>query len=358
MEQSIDSSQMLEHLLCPAFLVSDGIITHANTAVLQRQLSLNKPVAQFISVGAEDYAIFKEGKLCLTLSISDIEYPAIVTAVYGYHLFCLDSEYTNAEFRAFSLTAQSLRKPLSNIASAVEQLTQQLPGQDPSQKLQVNQINRSLLQLLRSVSNMSDAPQYKEGNGFTMQSQDAVSVFTEILEKSATLAARDEKTLNYHIPKLSVTTLLDRVALERAAFNLISNAIKYSEKNSIINAEVFYRSYRLYFSVENEVSNGDCVDSNYFLRFLREPGIEDGRNGIGLGLSIVHSVASKHGGTVLLEHTAPNRVRITMSIRTQNDSDNIFKSPVRLPVDYSGGFDHAILELSDALSATALDENM
>ena len=37
-----------------------------------------------------------------------------------------------------------------------------------------------------------------------------------------------------------------------------------------------------------------------FHRYLRQPGIEDSRFGLGLGIRMVHSAAQKHGGTLLI----------------------------------------------------------
>lgn len=360
MERSTGSLEMLEQLMCPAFLVKDGTIIHANSAALQRQIPLNTAVTELISIGAEEYAGYTHGKLCLTLQVCDVTYDASVTAAEDFHVFCLDSDYKAPELRAFALAAQQLRAPLTNAMSGTEQLLQGSAIQgDEETKAQLAQINRGLHQLLRTVSNMSDAVHYTSESAFRMQTQDAVWVFDEVLQKAAALSAQADRKLEYSVPNLSVACLIDREKLERAVLNLVSNALKYASKDGIIKAELTYRTNRLSFTVENDdLHTGDLDRSNFFSRFLREPGIEDGRNGIGLGMSIVRSVASMHGGTVLMECPDDSRIRLTMTIAVRKSTENVFRSPVLLPVDYAGGFDPAILELSDALPPSMFDGNM
>lgn len=348
MEHPTTPAKMLDQLNTPAFLVRKGIIVQANHAALQLQISVDSPVADLISVGSEEYCRYSGGKLCLSLQINGITHSACVTMIDDDHLFCLESDYTAAEFRAFALAAQYLRGPLANAISGTEQLLRNQAEENSDDNL-TTQINRSLHQILRAVSNMSDIAQFSEINTNNMVVQDAIWVFDELLQKAAALAKHTGITLKYHVPRISTSCLLDRELLERAVYNLISNALKFAAPNSTVSAELAYRSDRLIFTIENPLNAGENFDwGNIFSRFLREPGIEDGRNGVGLGMSIVQYVAIKHGGTVLLEH-ADNKMRVTMTISVNQTSDNVFNSPVRLPVDYAGGFDHACVELSEVL---------
>lgn len=357
MEHPKGSAEMLEQLIFPAFLVRNGVIVKANHAALQMQVTINSPVDLIIEIGAEEYSQYTDGKLCLTLLINGISHAACVTNIDGDHLFCLESDYQAAEFRAFALAAQYLRGPLSTAISGTEQLLQNETTQECGSNNLVAQINRSLHQIFRAVGNMSDVAQYQATQTTNMLVQDAIWFFDELLQKTAALCEYAGKKLVYSVPQIGTSCMLDREQLERAVYNLISNALKYSAPGSIVRADLTYRANRLYFTVENDLVDADPqLCTGIFSRYLREPGIEDGRTGIGLGMSIVQNAAAKHGGTVLLECPDDNRMRVTMTIQVKQPSKDILSSPVRLPIDYSGGFDHALIELSDALPFSAYTE--
>ena len=87
---------------------------------------------------------------------------------------------------------------------------------------------------------------------------------------------------------------------------------------------------------------------NVFSGFLREPGIADGRFGIGLGMVLIRSTASAHGGTVLIDHPTDSGTRITMTLDIRRTAGNSLSSSI-LKVDYTGERDHGLIELSDVL---------
>lgn len=351
MEHATQTADMLEKLMCPAFSVTDGIIKHANHAALQRQVELNSQILDLISIGAEEYGAFTDGKLCLSLCIHDITYNAAVSTANGYHLFCLESDYEDPELRAFALAAQQLREPLSNAMAGTELL---LPNSalksDNEAQQYLSQVNRSLHQLLRAISNMSDTAQYASQHTYRMQLQDAPAVFEEILEKASAVTSQTGRTFTYDVPQQSVYCLLDREKLERAVLNLISNAVKFTPKGGVIHATLRRNGSRLAFTVQDSGQGvSSQVRSNIFSGYLREPGIDDGRNGIGLGMSIVRSVAAAHGGTVLMEQPKDTGARITMTLALRQSGKTVVRSPISLPVDYTGGRDQCLLELSDVL---------
>ncbi len=358
MEHAADTAQMLSQLTCPAFTVKNGIITSGNQAALQRQLQLNTDITDLICIGKDEYAMYTQGKLCLTLCIQNIQYHATVTAMQDCHLFCLASDYESPELRALALAAQQLREPLSKAMVGTDLLMpKSAVREDPEATQYLAQVNRSLHQLLRAVCNMSDAAHYAESCRCNMQMIDATAVFKEVLDKAASLAAQTERVFNYSVPNQAIYCMADQEKLERAILNLLSNAMKFTPKGSTIDINLQQIGNRLFFTVENRDATVD-PKNNMFARYLREPGIEDGRNGIGLGLSIVHSVAAAHGGTVLIQQPENGGVKITMAMPINQSSENILRMPIKLPIDYAGGHDRCLLELSDVLPDSLFLDNM
>lgn len=357
MEHSIQNNEILDKLLCPAFVVTSGIIVQANQAAIQRGVQLNTEVSDLIAIGAEEYAGYKEGKLCITLSIQDISYDVTVTLSGNDHIFCLASDYAEPELRAFALAAQQLRGPLANAMINTEQLLPNATDWDNQEDKQaLAQLNRSLHQLLRAVSNMSDTAHYTNHQACRMQTCDLTGFFSEVLEKASCLASKAKYKLQFTLPRQRVYGLADTEKLERAVLNLISNAMKYTPQGGVINTSLRYSNNKLIFTIQDGGSGVDPqVRSNLFSRFLREPGLDDGRSGIGLGMTIVRSVAAMHHGTVLMEQPQNEGARFTMTLAVNQGADNMVRTPIQLPVDYAGDKDHSLIELSDVLSASLFE---
>ena len=357
MEHSIHNNEILGKLMCPAFTVASGVIVDANQAAIQRGIQVDTNVIDYISIGAQEYADYSEGKLCLTLSIQNIAYDTTVTVSGNAHLFCLASDYEEPELRAFALAAQQLRGPLANAMASTEQLLPNAYTLDNTEDKQaLGQLNKSLHQLLRAISNMSDTAHYTNRQTCRMQTCDLTGFFHETLEKAAVLTSQAGRTLQFTLPNQTVCALADTEKLERAVLNLISNAIKYTPQEGQINATLRYSKNKLIFTIQDSGSGVDPHSrSNLFSRFLREPGLDDGRSGIGLGMTIVRCVAAMHGGTVLMEQPQKEGARFTMTLAVNQVSGNVVRTPIQLPVDYTGGRDHSLIELSDVLPASLFE---
>ena len=348
MEKPTASPDLLEQLVCPAFLVKDGVIIHANEAAIRRNIALQAPVCDIIKIGRKEYEKYTYGRLGLTLRVCDTDYNAFVTVVDDAQLFCLESDYENPELRAYALAAQQLREPLSNAMAVTEGL---LPNEticeNPEILSQLSQVNRSLHQLLRAICNMSDAAIYKNKNATKKETRDITAVFNEVLEKASVLAEKSGRTIEYKSIYTPLMYLVDSQKLERAVLNLLSNALRFSPVGTTIYVNLRKSENRLIFSIENTIDKP--IKNNIFTRYLREPGIEIGNSGVGLGLSIIHSVAAAHGGVVLMEVPEDSIVRFTMTVALEKSKDTVVRSPILLITDYAGGRDNALLELSDCL---------
>ena len=86
--------------------------------------------------------------------------------------------------------------------------------------------------------------------------------------------------------------------------NLVDNAIKYSEKNSVINIKLFKKANNIIVSVE-DFGKGilDDEKERIFERFYRGKSSEEvGVKGYGLGLSLVQSIINSMGGKVIIDN--------------------------------------------------------
>ena len=184
---------------------------------------------------------------------------------------------------------------------------------------------------------------------------DATCLFAEVMEKAATLLSGMNITLLYEGPTTPVCLLADGERIERAVYNLISNAVKFSPGGSTIQATLKRKKDLLFFTLTDPGERiAQEAQANVFNRFMRQPGLGDSRFGLGLGLNIVHNTATAHGGTVLLENPPTGGLRITVTLKIRQSTSTVVRSPYRL--DYAGGHDHGLVELSDVLPASAYEK--
>lgn len=346
MKNAANPVNMLQFITQPAFLVKDGIIIQTNKAAKDRQINADTPVSDMIAFGKAEYDSFNSGKLYLELIVG----PAWVSLCDGFHLFCLENNFSSPELRAFALAAQHLRAPLSNAVSGAEQILQREDLKGTDIQAQISEINKNLYQLIRSVCNMSDVSQLGTTKKANTELCSVGYKFGEIFEKATTLVKTAGRSVEFQNLTHELKCILDAQLIERAVLNLLSNALKFSPSNTVITAKLKHNRNRLTFSIENSIQDGySGFYGNAFNRFLREPGIESGQFGIGLGMSIVSSAATAHNGTILMDLSKKGIVKTTISIPIQTSLDATAKTPIKLLDGYTGGIDSYLVELSDIL---------
>ena len=354
MEVQNHIAAMLHLLPQPAFLVENGVLSHINQAAAGYFLQIGQPVAPLILHGSEEYTDFSDGCLYLTLNLEGQSIGASVSMLENAHLFVLEQGSELPQLQALALAAMELREPLSGIVTLTDQMLPQLDKENEALQLQTAQMNRRLYQMLRIVGNMSDAAQYAKNEQMPTYHVEICSFLKEILEKAAVLAEQAGFSLVYELPPSPIFTLASEEKLERAVYNLLSNAMKFAPRGSTVQAKLSCKGKRLHFSVTNPHESGK-LPGNLFARYLRQPGLEDPRNGVGLGMVLVRSVAALHGGCVLVDQVG-ECIRITLSMQIRQSKDTQVRSPA-LQIDYAGERDHGLIELSDVLPAAVYDVN-
>ena len=344
-EQS--SALLLHEVPTPAFLVENGVVTDANAAAVQNAVTVGSAIADLLETGKNEYAQLADGCLYLTLKLEGMTFGASVSRRQGLDLFLLEQEEDASELQAMALAAQVLRTPLSNVMSVADRL---FPLAGEAENLeQVARINKGLYQMLRIVSNMSDAYRYSLENAPRLEIRDIRAVMAELFAANSLLIQHAGVELTFDNLPGSVFCLVDAEKLERAVGNILSNALKFTPKGGTIHASLSRKDRMLYLTVQDSGTGvPGHLQGNVYNHFQRLPGIEDSRFGIGLGMVLIRSAASVHGGTVLIDQPEGEGTRITMTLAIRQDSDPMVHASI-ISVDYAGGWDRRLLELSDHL---------
>jgi len=341
-----ENVRLLDLIPYPGFCVRDHKIIQVNSPAARLGFAEGCEITPLLLTGAAEYAGFQGGTLHLTLRAGVSIRNASVTRLEEEDVFLLDPETESDVLRALALAARELRAPLTGILANAARLSDS--GELSPETSEVSaRLNRGLYQLLRVVGNMSDA-----GTGPLLSSQellDADGLFREVIEKAGALTENTGIRLTYQGLDTPVYTLARRQMLERATLNLLSNAVKFSPRGSEIKVSLVRQGKLLSFSVQDGGSGipGD-IRAQLFRRYLRQPAIEDPRQGIGLGMVLVQSAATEHRGAVLVDRPEGAGTRVTMTIAIRQGGQAPLRSSI-LNVDYAGEQDHALIELSEFL---------
>lgn len=350
MNQQIDLEAMLSLIPSPAFCVQQGCIVLCNSAAKQMLIQSGEPVASLLINDKDTYGQFQNGSLLLSLSCGGREFQARVTRMDQTDVFVIEGNDAQTELKTLSMAATTLRQPVSSVIATVGNLTSLIDCNDnPKSGEYIAQMNRQLWRIHRMLCNMSDALVYDDDYPGRMICLNVAGVVGEIFQKAQDLAQHCNITLNYSVPSGSINCLIDEQLLERAVYNMISNALKASSQGGSVTASLTCHDKRIFLSVEGDEPT-QPIGNDIFQCYRRQPGIEDARSGIGLGMSLLRSAARVHGGTVLLDQQNGRGNRVTLSFPIRVDGDSTLASGC-MKVDYAGGWDHGLLELSDVLPA-------
>lgn len=344
MEIQNDLLGWLNRFSCPAFSVEENIITACNHSAQALLLRPGMDIRELLVTGSEEYTNFRSGCLYLKLNLSAKGYGASVTKEGGADLFLLDQEPEDADLRTLALAARELRNPLSNLMIAADALKGEA-SRNPHLEEQLARLNRSLHQMHRLINNMSDA-----GRSDLLSPagiHDLGRLFHDIFEKIQTQLEQTKVILTYSGLSESVYGLANEGQLERAILNIVSNAMKFMPEGGSIRASLTRQNHMLQLSIHDSGSGiAETVLGNVFTRYQRQPGIEDSRYGIGLGMVLIRSAAADHGGTVLIDCPEGTGTRVTMTLAIRQDAP-VLKTPVISPIADSSR--QVLTELSETL---------
>jgi len=224
--------------------------------------------------------------------------------------------------RFIAVIAHDVRNPLAT-AHAAAQLIPRTTDVDKKDSL-ANKIAENLTRIDQMIQNLLDTVIFQSGERLHLRLSnfDIGEVAREVCEQS--IAAHGPR---FEILGTSITGWWDRNAIKRALENLIDNAVKYGAPDKPIRIKFQTYHERLLLSVHNE---GDPIPpdqiESVFQVFRRAKAAKEGdKQGWGIGLPIVRSVAEGHGGSIDLDSS--NERGTTFSIDIPVDARPFQSAP-------------------------------
>lgn len=341
MEHSTELQELLGLMEHPAFITRQGIVQWENESAQALCILPGENLADYIFTGAEAYRQYAGGVLNLTLNHNGRQLDATVIRRNDADIFLLEPKQYEDSMRALSLASMTLRAPLSSAIQAAQELQAENPG-----------LLRALTRMQRILCNMSDAGQLFKSKPELMS---AGAVFDELFEKIQEYVERSGYRLEYTPLKETITCPLDEENVERAVMNLINNAMRFSPSGSCIYAKVTANDRFVCLQIMDTGSGiPPTIRGSVFSRYMREPGLEDPRYGLGLGLVLVRKIAADHGGAVLFNQPAAGGTRVTVTFNRASIVEPELHTS-RQEIDYAGELDHGLLEFADNLPDSAFD---
>ena len=342
MEQLYSPEEMVHQLDCPAFIARKGCITAVNAEAQKLLFEPGIHIDNCICSGYEEYKQLVSGCIMVSVELNRSVFECAVTIYEDHTLFKPKPTPEPAELQVLTLAAELLRIPFSDLNLILDRI-KGIPAEQRAR------LNHNLYKIYRLLSNMSDTAMVDSGKP-RMTVCNIPEVLNESVEKAIALLKDQPVDFSYCPSELQIFAKGNPDLIKRSVYNLISNAVKFAEEGSQVDISLKRIGNRLYFTVTN---TGSIISPDIFPtvfdRYHRIAGLEDPRNGLGLGISLIYATAKAHHGTLMIETPDHNTTRVTMVLGIVKDDSTELHSPI-LRHDLYGGRDQALIELSDILS--------
>ncbi len=216
------------------------------------------------------------------------------------------SKANAAKNRFLGMAAHDLRNPLASIRGLAEFLSDGVVGTLTADQLDlVKTIHEASQGMLDLVNELLDVATIESGElNINPESRNIV----ELIEKSVFLcnieAAKKGTKITFPTTVREVLLLIDSAKIRQVVDNLLTNAVKFSPRDSVIEVSLAKTEEGWAFSIKDQ---GPGIPENErdklfkdFSRLSARP--TGGEKSTGLGLAICRKIVDSHKGTIVAEN--------------------------------------------------------
>jgi len=213
---------------------------------------------------------------------------------------------SQAKTEFIAIASHQLRTPLTVISGYLSMILDGDYG-EISQKIKeiIKKVLQSAQRLIRLVNSILDISKIEAGEiEMNWQRVDLREIAREVIEELKIKAEQKNLNLDLKEPKEKIENLVDREKIREVLFNLVDNAIKYTQEGKItliLKREIEKNVDQIWIKDTGEGLTKEEKEK-LFKRFSRgAAGIKFWVEGTGLGLFISKSFVELHGGKIWVE---------------------------------------------------------
>lgn len=232
----------------------------------------------------------------------------------------LYKELDFAKTNFIATVSHELKTPLAAVKMSIQLLESKQIGElNPEQQALINSIKDDANRLLKITGELLNMSQVESGRiQLNIKESDPVEMLNYAVNANRVAAEQKNIRLEISAPESPLKVMAD---IEKTAWvltNLISNAIRYSYDNSVIQLAVSEENGKVSISVKD---SGQGIAPQYidriFDRYFRIPGTK--KEGTGLGLSISKEFIEAQGGeiTVISNYGSGSTFTITFDVNNK-----------------------------------------
>jgi signal transduction histidine kinase len=214
--------------------------------------------------------------------------------------------------------AHEIKTPLTAIQGSSEIISDHLVPDE--QRTQIaGMIHKESKKLTQLIHTFLDVERMATGSlALEKQQLDLAPLCQDLLERAQLYAARKKITISADVPH--VTVAADGDLLSFAIYNLLTNAIKYSPKQTTVSLTAVEQGDAVLISVVDQGFGIAAAEQRkIFERFYRVGrGQAASEEGTGIGLALVKEIVSQHGGRVEVDSREGAGSRFTIVLPKQN----------------------------------------
>lgn len=207
-------------------------------------------------------------------------------------------------------------------------------------------LNRNYYALLRLSNNLSNAPMLLDDAPLTRENTDIVTWLDGLCRQAAPLFALRNVALTFQCSAAHHGAAINRVCLEQAVWNLLSNALKFTAEGGAVTVSLRFERRQVLLAVTDTGCGINAEDMEMvFDSYLHPERLAVLPSGLGLGLPLCRRIAEGHGGRLVLNSRVGHGTTVTLALPDELAEDVVED----VAFDYTGGFQPALVGLADGL---------
>ena len=236
-----------------------------------------------------------------------------------------EKELNELKSRFVSMASHEFRTPLSGIMTSVSLIAQYSKVEDgPKREKHIQTIKNSVRNLTAILNDFLSLDKLDQGKVYSSSTKFNLSQFVDeqVGELNDISTKKHEIIIEHKDHNLML--FQDKEMLRNVIINLVSNAIKYSSVDKIINLKTYQEQDQVILEIQDHGIGIPLEDQKHlFERFFRAQNT-NAVQGTGLGLNIVKRYLDLMGGTIEFSSVLDQGTtfKITLPLEKENEKDS------------------------------------